>query len=89
MAGSRCAPGSRRTSRRSSTRRTCSRGSSIILHGTRDDRIEVERARESRESLRPYGVALTYREFDMGHEIRPDALRVLQQWLNDKARKGE
>ena len=61
----------------------------LILHGTRDDRIEVERARESRESLRPYGVALTYREFDMGHEIRPDALRVLQQWLNDKARKGE
>ena len=40
-------------------------------------------------ALRPYGVALTYREFDMGHEIRPDALRVLQQWLNDKARKGE
>jgi phospholipase/carboxylesterase len=61
----------------------------LILHGTRDDRIEVERARESRESLRPYGVALTYREFDMGHEIRPDALRVLQQWLDDKARKGE
>jgi len=57
----------------------------VILHGTRDDRIEVERARESREALRPYGVALTYREFDMGHEIRQDALRVLLQWLEDKA----
>ena len=59
----------------------------LIVHGTRDDRIEVERARESRESLRPYGVALTYREFDMGHEIRQDALKVVLQWLNDKALK--
>ncbi|HEX6900158.1 MAG TPA: alpha/beta hydrolase-fold protein [Thermoanaerobaculia bacterium] len=59
----------------------------LILHGTRDDRIEVERARESREALRPYGVALTYREFDMGHEIRQDALRVLLQWLDERAFK--
>jgi phospholipase/carboxylesterase len=59
----------------------------LILHGTRDDRIEVERARESREALRPYGVALTYREFEMGHEIRQDALRVLLQWLDERAFK--
>lgn len=61
----------------------------LVLHGTRDDRIDVEMARQSRESLRPYGVAMTYREFDMGHEIRPDALRVFLQWLDGKAlRKG-
>ncbi|HEX9945241.1 MAG TPA: alpha/beta hydrolase-fold protein [Thermoanaerobaculia bacterium] len=59
----------------------------LVIHGTRDDRIEVERARESREALRPYGVSITYREFDMGHEIRQDALRVVLQWLDDKALK--
>jgi phospholipase/carboxylesterase len=59
----------------------------LVLHGTRDDRIDVEMARQSRESLRPYGVAMTYREFDMGHEIRPDALRVFLQWLDEKALK--
>ena len=59
----------------------------LVLHGTRDDRIEVERARESREALRPYSVSLTYREFDMGHEIRQDALRVLLQWLDERAFK--
>ncbi|MFL6196689.1 MAG: alpha/beta hydrolase [Thermoanaerobaculia bacterium] len=59
----------------------------LIVHGTRDDRIDVERARESREALRPYGVAITYREFEMGHEIRPEALRVILQWLNEKALK--
>jgi phospholipase/carboxylesterase len=61
----------------------------LVVHGTRDNRIEVERARESREALRPYGVALTYREFDMGHEIRQDALKVVLQWLDDKALKGK
>lgn len=59
----------------------------LVVHGTRDDRIEVERARESREALRPFGVGLTYREFDMGHEIRQDALKVVLQWLDDKALK--
>jgi phospholipase/carboxylesterase len=61
----------------------------LVLHGTRDDRIEVERARESREALRPYGVAMTYREFDMGHEIRQDALRVVLKWLQEKTLKKE
>jgi phospholipase/carboxylesterase len=57
----------------------------LVIHGSRDDRIEVERARESREALRPFGVSITYRELDMGHEIRPDALRVILQWLDEKA----
>jgi phospholipase/carboxylesterase len=60
----------------------------LVVHGTRDDRIDVERARESREALRTYGVTQTYREFDMGHEIRQDALKVVLQWLEDKAFKG-
>ncbi len=57
----------------------------LVVHGTRDAMIDVERARESRELLRPFGVALTYREFDMGHEIRPEALRVILRWLDEKA----
>lgn len=60
----------------------------LVIHGTRDDRIEVEKARESREALRPYGVTLTYRELEMGHEVRQDALRVVQQWLDGKAFKA-
>lgn len=54
----------------------------LILHGTQDAMLPVERARESREAVRAFGVRLTYREFDMGHEIRPEALRVLEQWLD-------
>lgn len=57
----------------------------LVLHGTQDSMLPVDRARESRELLRPYGIAMTYREFDMGHEIRPDALRILLRWLEEKA----
>lgn len=57
----------------------------LVIHGTTDPMIDVERARESREALRSFGVAITYREFDMGHEIRPEALRVVMRWLEDRA----
>ena len=61
----------------------------LVIHGTRDDRIDVERARESREALRAFGVAITYRELEMAHEIRPEALRVVLQWLDEKALKRD
>lgn len=57
----------------------------LVVHGTRDPMIPVEHARESREALREFAVTLTYREFDMGHEISPEALRVVLQWLDEKA----
>lgn len=57
----------------------------LVVHGTRDSSIPVDRAREAREALRTYGVSLMYREFDMGHEIHQDALRVILRWLDDRA----
>jgi len=56
----------------------------LVMHGTQDPMIPVDRARESREALLPFGVSLSYREFDMAHEISPDALRALIGWLEDK-----
>jgi phospholipase/carboxylesterase len=57
----------------------------LVLHGTQDPMLDVEKARTSRELLRPLGVAMTYREFEMGHEIRPEAFRVVLKWLDEKA----
>lgn len=56
----------------------------LVIHGTRDPMIDVERARESRKRLLDRKVALTYREYEMGHEIAPEALRELIRWLDDK-----
>jgi phospholipase/carboxylesterase len=61
----------------------------LIVHGTRDPMLDVERARESREAVRPFGVALTYREFDMGHEVGREALQVVQRWVDEKAFAAE
>ena len=53
----------------------------LMVHGTEDAQIELARAHESRQVLERFGVDLTYREFAMGHEIRPEALRVIADWL--------
>ena len=56
----------------------------LVVHGTRDPMIDVERARESRKLLLELGANLTYREYEMGHEIAQDAVRDLIAWLDDK-----
>ena len=56
----------------------------LVQHGTRDDLIPIERARESVETLRRLRVPLTYREFDIGHEIDGASLQSLSTWLADK-----
>jgi len=56
----------------------------LVQHGTADEMIEVARARESRDLLAARGVGLTYREYEMGHEIRPEGLRDLVSWLEEK-----
>jgi len=57
---------------------------SLVQHGTRDSMIEVERARGSVERLRKLCVPLTFREYDMGHEITPRSLTDLSAWLEEK-----
>ena len=56
----------------------------LVLHGTEDPMIPIDRARASREALAQLGVPFTYREYEMGHEINPDALRELLTWLDEK-----
>jgi predicted esterase len=43
--------------------------------------IEVSRARDSVERLRELQIPVTYREYDMGHEISPKSLADLSAWL--------
>ena len=56
----------------------------LVHHGTQDPTIEVARARESVERLRDLKVPLTFREYEMGHEIRPRSLVDLSAWLEEK-----
>jgi phospholipase/carboxylesterase len=59
----------------------------LVQHGTQDPTIEVDRARSSVETLRQLRMPLTYREYEMGHEIRPRSLTELSTWLEEKVLK--
>ena len=56
----------------------------LVVHGSRDPMVPIERAYESRDALLELGVPTTFREFEMGHEIRPEALRDILVWLEEK-----
>jgi phospholipase/carboxylesterase len=55
----------------------------LVLHGLQDSLIEVARARDSVERLRELRVPLTYREYEMGHEITPRILADVSAWLSE------
>jgi phospholipase/carboxylesterase len=56
----------------------------LVIHGSDDPMIPVDRAYASRDSLLALGVPTVFREYAMGHEIRPDALREILHWLEEK-----
>ena len=56
----------------------------LIQHGSRDELVDVGRARQSVETLRNLRVPVTYREYDMGHEINGHSLRELSAWLQER-----
>jgi len=56
----------------------------LIQHGNRDEMVDVGRARQSVETLRNLRVPVTYREYEMGHEINADSLGDLSAWLQEK-----
>ena len=55
----------------------------MVQHGSRDGLIEVGRARQAVEALRPLRLAVTYREYDMEHEISGRSLMDLSAWLEE------
>ena len=57
----------------------------FVAHGTGDPMIPVAMGRESRDRLLALAVPTAYREYEMQHEIRPEALRELLRWLDEKA----
>ena len=58
----------------------------LVQHGSGDEIIAVARAQQSMEALRSLHVPVTYREYEMGHEISAESLADLSQWLEDKVR---
>ncbi len=53
----------------------------FIAHGTEDNILPVQRAKESREWLESVGASVTYHEEAVGHKVGAAGIRALGEWF--------
>jgi phospholipase/carboxylesterase len=53
----------------------------LVMHGTQDPMVPIQAAHDARTKLEALGIDAAWGEYDMGHEINPQALRDLVGWL--------
>lgn len=53
----------------------------LITHGRADQVVPVQAAWKARETVKSLAVAVEYHEFDTGHEIDPQTLKVLRNFV--------
>ena len=55
----------------------------FIAHGTKDEMVRIDRARESISILEEAGAKVTYCEDNVGHKVSANCLRALNQFFLD------
>lgn len=58
----------------------------LCMHGQYDDVVQNVMGRTAYEHLKRLGVSVTWQEYPMGHEVLPEEIRDIGDWL--KARLG-
>lgn len=53
----------------------------LLVHGRQDSVVPLKAAVSAQQSLISLGVAVQYHEFDMAHEIRPEVLPVIRNFV--------
>jgi phospholipase/carboxylesterase len=56
----------------------------LIVHGTRDDTLEVGYARAADQALRRLQLEVEYEELDIGHVATDESLALVTTWLSDR-----
>jgi phospholipase/carboxylesterase len=56
----------------------------LIMHGRQDQVVTLQAALKAKETAESLGVAVEYHEFDMGHEINPRMLELLQNFARQR-----
>lgn len=62
-------------------RQTTPRPPVLILHGTEDPLVPISAARQARDTLTQLGIATNYREFDIAHEICPEEIALMREFV--------
>lgn len=56
----------------------------FVVHGTRDTVLPVGEGRTIRDELSRLPVALSYREYDMAHEVSAQSIADIAAWLTER-----
>jgi phospholipase/carboxylesterase len=60
----------------------------LIVHGTEDAMIPVLVARRARRFLESHGVEPEYHEFEMGHQVTPESMEVVGDFIQRAIKKA-
>ncbi len=60
----------------------------LLVHGRQDPVVPLARALDTQTQLAQQKLAVTYREFDMGHEVSSEALKVASQFCLKVSQQG-
>jgi len=60
----------------------------FVAHGTKDNTVTVERARDSIRMLEEAGAQVTYCEDEVGHKLSVKCLRALEDYLSHPVGRG-
>lgn len=56
----------------------------FVAHGTEDQVLPVHHGRAARDLLQRLPLALTYREYAMGHQVTEESLTEIAAWLGER-----
>ena len=56
----------------------------LCLHGQYDDVVQNAMGRTAYEHLKTRGVTVTWQQYPMGHEVLPEEIRDIGQWLSQR-----
>jgi phospholipase/carboxylesterase len=53
----------------------------LVTHGTGDEVLRIGEGRKVRDLLQRLPVSVTYREYPAGHQVTPEMLADVAEWL--------
>ncbi len=56
----------------------------LVIHGTQDDVLPIQNARNSQLKLNQLGIKFDYHELPMGHTVSTETLQLINEWLKNK-----
>lgn len=57
----------------------------LLVHGRQDGVVPLRLAQKARDELEQLGATVEYHEFEMGHEVTPVVLGLMQQFIRTRA----